>query len=162
MYGLKPFFLHTLMLALFGGPAMATDSRRHDMPREGTVVYTTAHDLVMRARPWDVQVGTTYRYRLAPNALVTCDGMLCNLQDLKPGQRVRVTALAEGEWFLATRVEALDEQSAFPVAIATIMPGRTTGQFAIALPELVRSVSSVSEQTGHSWTQRVCVFAHHR
>ena len=127
MYGLKPFFLHTLMLALFVGPIMATDSRWHDQPREGTVVYTTAHDLVMRVRPWDVQVGTTYRYRLAPNALVTCDGMLCNLQDLKPDQRVRVTALTEGNWSLVTRVEALDEQSAFPVAFAIILPDRTTG-----------------------------------
>jgi multidrug resistance efflux pump len=44
--------------------------------------------------------------------------MLCNLQDLNPGQRVRVTALADGEWSLASRVDALDEQSAFPVAVA--------------------------------------------
>jgi hypothetical protein len=127
MYHLVPFFLHTLMLATFVGPTMATDSRLHVKPREGTVVSTTATDLVMRLRTWDVQVGMTYRYRLAPKALVTSDGMLCNLQDLKPDQRVRVTALAEGNWSLATRVEALDEQSAFPVAIATRPPGRTTG-----------------------------------
>ena len=48
IYGLKPFCLHTLMLALFVGPVMATDSRWHGMPREGTVVYTTAHNQVMR------------------------------------------------------------------------------------------------------------------
>jgi hypothetical protein len=126
MYHFRPFFLHTLMLALFVGPTMPTESRAHIEPREGTVVFATATDLVMRVRPWDVQVGIGYRYRLAPKALVTCDGMLCNLQDLNPGQRVRVTALAQGRWSLVTRVEALDEQSAFPVPIATIAPGRPT------------------------------------
>jgi flagella basal body P-ring formation protein FlgA len=107
-----------LVLALFVGPAVATDPRSEDQPREGTVVRATADQLVMAARRWEVQVGATYRYRLAPGATVTCDGMLCNLQDLKPGQRVRVTARGGREWSIATRVEALDEQSAFPVAVA--------------------------------------------
>jgi len=132
MYHMTPFCLHPLMLALFVGPTTAADSRCHDTTREGTVVYTTANDLVMRVRPWGVQVGSRYRYRLAPNALVIGDGIPCNPQDLMPGQRVRVTALAEGEWFRVTRVEALDEQSAFPVAIATIIPDRTTRRLAFA------------------------------
>jgi hypothetical protein len=121
------FFPYPLLLALavFLGPAMATDTRCAYKPREGTVVLATAKVLTMRERTWDVQASTKHRYFLARNALVTCDGMLCSLQDLKPGQRVRVTAQDSGAWSLASRVEALDEESAFPVAIAT-RAGRTT------------------------------------
>lgn len=136
MYRRMPSYLHgfVLVLALFVGPALASDSRWPDTPREGTVVHVTANKLVMRARSWDVQLGPTYRYCLARDAFVTCDGMLCNLQDLTPGQRIRVTAPEEGEWALAIRVEALDEQSAFPVAIATILPSRTTQRLAFSGP----------------------------
>jgi hypothetical protein len=119
MYRVTPIFLLTVVLTLFllVGSAVATELR-WDPPREGTVVRATATQLVIAARTWEVQLGKTYRYRLAANAIVTCDGMPCNLEDLKPGQRVRVTALVAGRSSMASRVEALDEQSTYPVAIA--------------------------------------------
>jgi len=118
IYRVTHFFFPTLMLALFVGAAVARNSGRDENPREGTVVHATATQLVMLARSWEVQAGKTYRYGLAPNAKVTCDGMLCNLQDLTPGQRVRVTARVTGERLMASWVEAIDEQSAFPIAVA--------------------------------------------
>jgi hypothetical protein len=92
--------------------------RWDDNPRAGTVVHVTANRPLMMARRYASGVGKAYSYRLAPNAKVTCDGMLCNLQDLTPGQRVRVTAMGAGDWSMAIRIEALDEQWTFSVATA--------------------------------------------
>ncbi len=113
-----------IALALLVGAAAAKDLRWDYHRREGTVVHATATHLVMAARTWEVQAPKTYRYRLAPKAMVTCDGMLCSLQDLRPGLRVRVTTAGSGDESLATRVEALDEQSAFPVAIGRAQSGQ--------------------------------------
>src|SRR5690349_8445466 len=103
-YQITSCFLLTVLVGLFVGMAMASDGRPDAEAREGTVLRATATHLVMLARTWEVQAGMTYRYRLAPNAKVTCDGMLCNLQDLRPRQRVRVTARLVRGQLLATTV----------------------------------------------------------
>jgi hypothetical protein len=143
MYLVLALFLQPLMLALSVGPDVSMPSPWVEKPREGTVVLATADHLVMRLRTWDVQGGTTYHYRLARRALVTCDGMLCNLEDLRPGQRVRVTALAEGRLVpgkphrgprrpigFSCRHRDDNTKPRIPVAIATITPSRAPIGFA--------------------------------
>src|SRR4051812_21969677 len=109
VYQITSCFLLTVVLAPFLGATTARDGRPDDDPCEGTVVLANATHLVMRVRTLEVQVAKTNRYRLAPNAKVTCDGMLCSLENLQPGQKVRVTARAVGEQRMASWVEALDE-----------------------------------------------------
>jgi hypothetical protein len=74
---------------------------------EGTVVKATAKELVMKTK-----AGKEHTHTLAPGAKITCDGKACRLDDLKAGQKVRVTTKA-GDATIATRVEALDKQRAF-------------------------------------------------
>ncbi len=85
-----------------------TKNDRHD----GTVVSVSATKLVMRDKARDGQEGKEYTHTLAENAKVTCDGKACRLEDLKAGQRVRVTSKG-GERTVVTRVEALSKNTQF-------------------------------------------------
>jgi hypothetical protein len=74
---------------------------------EGTVVKATAKELIMKDK-----AGKEHKHTLALTAKVTCDGKACRLEDLKEGQKVRVTTQADNPT-IAIRVEALDKQRTF-------------------------------------------------
>jgi len=84
------------------------DTKTH----EGTVISATGKKLVMRGKETGGKEGREHTHMLAPNAKVTCDGKECKLNDLKPGQKVRVTTSKDDEK-TATRVEALEKNRAF-------------------------------------------------
>jgi hypothetical protein len=76
------------------------------------VVSVTADKLVMKGKARDGVEAKEHTHTLAAKAKVTCDGKVCKLEDLKPGQRVRVTTRA-GDRTIAIRVEALDRNERF-------------------------------------------------
>lgn len=79
---------------------------------EGTVVSVTADKLVMKGKARDGEEARKHTHTLAENAKVTCDGKACNLEELKPGQKIRVTTRGDDKT-VATRVEALDKNEDF-------------------------------------------------
>jgi hypothetical protein len=114
--------LATLALVLFAGTPVAggekdkdgeakTTPKRHR--HEGTVVSVTADKLVMKGKAKDGEEDKEHSHKLADKAKVTCDGKECKLEDLKVGQKIRVTTRGDDR-VMATRVEALDKNERFP------------------------------------------------
>jgi hypothetical protein len=73
---------------------------------DGTVVSVSADKLTMANKE-----GKEQSHALASNVTVTCDGKTCKPADLKAGMRIRVTT--EGSAHAASRIEALDKETAF-------------------------------------------------
>jgi hypothetical protein len=122
VYRALALLLVALGLALFAGtPVPADETRKTDDAKtvqqrhlhEGTVVSVTADKLVMKGKAKDGEEGKEHSHKLADKAKVTCDGKECKLEDLKVGQKIRVTTKGDDR-VMATRVEALDKNERFP------------------------------------------------
>jgi hypothetical protein len=105
--------LATLAVALFAAAAVPAGEKtgtgdRHD----GTVVSVTATKLVMKGNARDGQDTKEHTHLLAESGKVTCDGKACKVEDLKAGQKIRVTT-KNGDRTMATRVEALLKNAQF-------------------------------------------------
>jgi hypothetical protein len=79
---------------------------------QGTVVRVTADKLIMKGEAKIGQEAVEHTHTLADTAKVTCDTKACKLEDLKAGQKIRVTTKV-GDRTMATRIEALDRNVAF-------------------------------------------------
>jgi hypothetical protein len=120
VYRALPLFVAALALVLFvGAPVRAGNPNKPDdksaekgETHEGTVVSVTGDKLIMKAKAKDGQEAIEHTHKLADNARVTCDGKECKLEDLKPGQKIRVTT-KKGDKEMATKVEALDKNERF-------------------------------------------------
>jgi hypothetical protein len=121
VYRALPLFLVAVALALFAAtPLLADEAKRtaDDKPaekgetHEGTVVSVTADKLIMKTKPKDGEEAAEHTHKLADNAKVICDGKDCKLDDLKPGQKIRVTT-KKGDKETAVKVEALDKNEKF-------------------------------------------------
>jgi hypothetical protein len=88
-------------------PALADDTKKANT-HEGTVVSVKDNKIVMKGKADD----TEHSHTLAPDATVWCDGKECKLDDLKPGQKVRVTT-KKNDRDIATKIEALDKNQDF-------------------------------------------------
>jgi hypothetical protein len=55
-----------------------------------------------------------FTLNVSANANVSCDGRICQADDLKPGMRIRITTMTDANQ-LVTRIEALDKQEAFDI-----------------------------------------------
>ena len=114
VYRAMPFFATAVALVLFAGASL----RAEDQPgakgetHEGTVVSVTADKLIMKTKPKDGQEAVEHTHKLAENAKVMCDGKDCKLEDLKPGQKIRVTT-KKGDKETAIKIEALDKNERF-------------------------------------------------
>src|ERR1700680_1308393 len=94
MYRMLPLSLVALALALFvGASALADDTKPADRgdTHDGTVISVTAEKLVMKDIAKKGVEAKEFTYRLADNAVVTCDGKKCKVADLKADQKIRVT-----------------------------------------------------------------------
>ncbi len=120
-YRMLSLLFVSLALVLFAGvsaPAGETKKEgegktaRRGHRHEGTVVSVTANKLVMKGKAKDGEEAREHSHTLAPKAKVTCDGKECKLEDLKRGQRIRVTT-RDGDRTIATRVEALNKDEHF-------------------------------------------------
>ncbi len=74
---------------------------------EGKVVSLTGNKLVMSS-----QAGTESSHTLAADAKLTCDGMVCQAEDLKAGNKIRVTTKKDNR-NVATGIESLSQQAEF-------------------------------------------------
>lgn len=101
--------LAVLGLALFAmTSALAFDDDKANT-HEGTVVSITGQKLVMKTKADD----TEHTHTVAQDATITCDGKKCELSDLKPGQKIRVTT-KKNDREMVTKLEALDKDIEFP------------------------------------------------
>jgi hypothetical protein len=105
-------FLVALALALFVGSGVAEEKANKGETHEGTVVSVTADKLIMKTTPKAGEEAVEHTHKLADRAKVTCDGKECKLEDLKPGQKIRVTT-KKGDKETAIKVEALDKNEKF-------------------------------------------------
>jgi hypothetical protein len=105
------FSLASLALVLFAVASVPAGDKTGDR-HDGTVVSTTAEKLIMKGKDKDGEPGKEHTHMLAKNAKVTCDGKACKLEDLKVGQKIRVTT-ESGDRRMATRVEALLKNEQF-------------------------------------------------
>ena len=78
-------------------------SNTHD----GKVVSVMGDKLVMSSKD-----GKEHSHKLAQDAKLTCDGKVCQAEDLKAGRTIRVTT-KEDDRYVATRVESLDKNAEF-------------------------------------------------
>ena len=102
-----PFCLAALALVCLAAvPALAADAKDLAM-HEGKVVSVAAGKLVMSVD------GKEHTHDVAADAKITCDGKACKLDDLKPGQRIRVWT-AKGDEKNALKIVALDKDKDFP------------------------------------------------
>jgi hypothetical protein len=74
---------------------------------EGKLVSLTGNKLVMANHE-----GHECSHTLATDAKLTRDGTACNPQDMKAGNKIRVTTKKDDR-NVATRIEALDKHAAF-------------------------------------------------
>lgn len=127
VYRALSLLLVALGLTLFAGtPVPANATQKTDDAKtaaglhrhEGTVVSVTGNKLVMKGKAKNGEAGKEHSHTLADKAKVTCDGKACTLQDLKVGQKIRVTTRGEDR-VMAIRVEALDMNERFPKVGAT-------------------------------------------
>ncbi len=58
------------------------------------------------------QEGKSHSHTVAPDAKVTCDGATCKTEDLKPGDKIRLTTKPEDK-HTATKVESLKKHTEF-------------------------------------------------
>ena len=111
LYRALPMFLVAVALVLFvGAPALADEQKGET--HEGTVVSVTGDKLIMKSKAKEGEEATEHTHKLADNAKVMCDGKVCKLEDLKPGQKIRVTT-KKGDKETAIKVEALDKNRSF-------------------------------------------------
>jgi hypothetical protein len=101
-----PVFVIALALVLLVGMPVLAEREKADT-HEGTVVSASEKELVMKDKN-----GDRHTHTLAADAKVTCDGKDCKLDDLKPGQKIRVTT-KKGDKKVATKIEALDKNKKF-------------------------------------------------
>jgi len=121
VYRAFSLFLVALALVLFAGAPLHADDKNQAAgdkatergnTHEGTVVSVTGDTLVMKSKAKTGEEAKEYSHKLADNAKVMCDGKTCKLQDLKPGQKIRVTT-KKGDRKTIVKVEALDKNQQF-------------------------------------------------
>jgi hypothetical protein len=114
VYRAMPFFVTAVALALFVSAGLRAEDKPGDKgeTHEGTVVSVTGDKLIMKAKAKDGQEAAEHTHKLAENGKVMCDGKDCKLEDLKPGQKIRVTT-KKGDKEIAIKVEALDKNERF-------------------------------------------------
>ncbi len=121
VYRAFSLFLVALALVLFAGAPLHADDQNKAVgdkatergdTHEGTVVSVTADTLVMKGKAKNGEEAKEHSHKLADNAKVMCDGKTCKLQDLKPGQKIRVTT-QKGDRQSVIKVEALDKNQQF-------------------------------------------------
>ena len=101
-----PILLVVAALVLFVSmPAFA--QKDSGDTHEGTVVSATATKLVMKDKD-----GKQHSHTVANDAQVMIDNKAGKLEDLKPGQKIRVTT-KKGDATTAIKVEALDKNKDF-------------------------------------------------
>ena len=74
---------------------------------DGKVVSMTGNKLVMTNK-----AGKEYSHTLATDAKLTCDGTVCKPEDLKAGNKIRVTTKKDDR-NMATGIESLDKDAEF-------------------------------------------------
>jgi len=108
VYRIIPRFLAALALVLFvAAPLAAADKADQANTHEGKVVSVKGDKLVMTDKD-----GKEHSHTLSADAKVTCDSKACKAEDLKPGQKIRVTT-KKGDAKIAVQVEALDKNDKF-------------------------------------------------
>jgi hypothetical protein len=121
VYRALPLFLVALALALFVGTSVLAEEAKgtpddktaeKGETHEGTVVSVTAEKLVMKIKAKDGEEAVEHTHKVADNAKVMCDGKDCKIDDLKPGQKIRVTT-KKGDKETAVKIEALDKNEKF-------------------------------------------------
>jgi hypothetical protein len=104
-----PLLLVALALVLFvAAPVLADEGKGNT--HTGTVVSVTGNKLVMKGT---AENDAEHTHTILDTAIITCDGKKCELSDLKPGQKVRVTTKADDKT-IVTKVQALDKNLDFP------------------------------------------------
>jgi hypothetical protein len=103
-----PLFLVAVTLVLFAGMPLMAQDKDKGATHEGTVVSVSANKIVMKGK----DDATEHTHTLAADAKITCDDRACKLDELKPGQKVRVTT-KKGDKTIATKIEALDKNKEF-------------------------------------------------
>lgn len=107
------FSFGTLAIALLVGTSVpAGEKIAPGSWHDGTVISVTAEKLIMKGKAKEGDLAKEHTHMLADNAKVTCDGKECKLEDLKAGQKIRVTTKT-GDSTMATRVEALLKNAQF-------------------------------------------------
>jgi hypothetical protein len=106
VYRVLPVFVIALALVLLVGMPVLAEREKADA-HEGTVVSANEKELIMKDKD-----GNRHSHTLAADAKVTCDGKDCKLEDLKPGQKIRVTTKKDDKK-VATKIEALDKNKTF-------------------------------------------------
>ena len=105
-YRVLPLLLVALALIAFvGTPALAED--KNNETHEGKIVSVTADKIVMTDT-----AGKEHSHTLAANGKVMLDGRAAKLEDLKAGQKVRVTT-PKNDLKTAVKIEALDKNTEF-------------------------------------------------
>jgi len=95
-------FLLGAILAVFLGVPLVAQEKAGKNTHEGTFVSAKGDEFTMEDK-----VGKEHKHTLARDGKVFGpDGKECKLDDLKKGQRIRVTT-KEGDMKTATKVEAL-------------------------------------------------------
>lgn len=101
-----PLLAVLAVVCLVAMPALAEDKKDLTM-HEGKVVSTAVGKLVMSVD------GKEHTHTVPADAKVTCDGKNCRLDDLKPGQRIRVWT-AKDDAKTALKIAAIDKDKDFP------------------------------------------------
>ena len=115
----RMFLLAPLALAIFvvGSMLAAAEFKaRKDRTHDGRLVSVTSDKLVMTGKD-----RTERSYTLARNLIVTLDGTVCQVADLKAGTMIRVTT-RNAEQTLVIRIEGFDKHPAF--AASNLHDGR--------------------------------------
>jgi competence protein ComGC len=102
-----PLLLAVLALALFVVvPAVAADKADKAADKgdthEGTVVKADAGKLTMT----DKDGKNEHTHDVGKDAKITCDGKECKLEDLKKGDKVKVTTEKKGDKTSVVKIEA--------------------------------------------------------
>ena len=84
-------------------PKKKSPSKTYD----GRIVSVIGDKLVRSSKE-----GTEYSHTLAADAKLTCDGTVCQAEDLKTGQKIRVTT-KQDDRNVATGIESLNKQAEF-------------------------------------------------
>jgi co-chaperonin GroES (HSP10) len=111
VYRVLAVLLVAVAMAMFSGSLVLADEQKGET-HEGTVVSVTDGKLVMKTQAKVGEEAMEHTHKLADNAKVTCDGKACKLDDLKPGQKIRVTT-KKGDKETAIKIEALDKNTKF-------------------------------------------------
>lgn len=109
VYRALPLCLVALAVALFiGSPVLAEKNKEAEQgdQHEGTVVSVSKDSLTMKGKTKE------HTHKVAANVKVTCDSKACKLEDLKPGQKVRVTT-KKGDRETVLKVESLNKNEKF-------------------------------------------------